>query len=145
MLDNISDRASQVKNLCRAALEYRRRDWSVIPTSGKKARFEWKTYQKELPDPDLVHDWFSGQDSNIDGIGVICGPVSGGLAVRDFDRLDAYRHWHPLKALRRVGPQHARDLGLRAEVDCTEASKRATPRSVDIREGVGYSGMQRGV
>src|SRR5262245_29670571 len=23
--------------------------------------------------------------------------------------------------LRRVGPQHARDLGLRAEVDCTEA------------------------
>ena len=33
--------------------------------------------------------------------------------------------------LRRVGPQHARDLGLRAEVDCTEASKRATPRSAD--------------
>jgi hypothetical protein len=32
-----------------------------------------------------------------------------------------------------VGPQHARDLGLRAEVDCTEASKSATPRSSDIR------------
>src|SRR5262245_35378664 len=30
-------------------------------------------------------------------------------------------------------------------VDCTEASKSATPRSSDIREGVGYSGMQRGV
>jgi hypothetical protein len=29
--------------------------------------------------------------------------------------------------LRRVGPQHARDLGLRAEVDCTEASKSAAP------------------
>jgi len=44
-----------------------------------------------------------------------------------------------------VGPEHARHLGLRAEVDCTEASKNATPRSADIREGVGYSGMQRGV
>jgi hypothetical protein len=50
----------------------------------------------------------------------------------------------PFGNLRRcVGSQHARDLGLRAEVDCTEASKSATPRSADIREGVDYSGMQR--
>jgi hypothetical protein len=47
--------------------------------------------------------------------------------------------------LRCVGPQHAQDLGLRAEIDCTEARKSATPRSADIREGVGYSGMQRGI
>src|SRR5262249_3049974 len=50
----------------------------------------------------------------------------------------------PRKMHRRVGPQRARDFGLGAEVDCTEASKSATPRSDDIREDVGYSAMQRG-
>ncbi len=35
--------------------------------------------------------------------------------------------------------------GMRTEVDCTEASKRVTPRSADIRKGVGYPRTQRGV
>jgi hypothetical protein len=34
------------------------------------------------------------------------------------------------------------DFGLRAEADCTEARKSATPRSSDIRESVGYSGCE---
>jgi hypothetical protein len=45
------------------------------------------------------------------------------------------------KSPRRVGPQRAVDFGLRAEVDWTGARKSATPRSADIRESVGYSGM----
>ena len=44
--------------------------------------------------------------------------------------------------LRGCGPERAGDLVLRAEVERTSARKCATPRSADIREGVGYSGMQ---
>jgi hypothetical protein len=47
--------------------------------------------------------------------------------------------------LRRVGPPRAGDICLRTLVDWTEGRKGATARSADIREGVGYSRMQRGV
>jgi hypothetical protein len=65
--------------------------------------------------------------------------------VESVPRWSARRSHRPKQLLRCVGPQHARDLSLRAEVDCTEASKSATSSLPDIREGVGYSGMQRGV
>lgn len=48
-------------------------------------------------------------------------------------------------ARRRVQPKQVPEFGLLAPGDGTEASKNTTPRSANIREGVGYSGMQRGV
>jgi len=85
-------------DLWSAALDYLRRGWSVVATCGKKPRFEWKPFQRERAHPDLVRDWFGGRFTDIDGIGVICGPVSGGLTIRDFDDADAYQRWtraHP--------------------------------------------------
>jgi len=44
----------------------------------------------------LLREWFS--DGRYEGLGVILGPVSGGLACRDFDATDAYDAWakqHP--------------------------------------------------
>jgi hypothetical protein len=85
-------------DLLTAALHYRRRGWSVVPVHGKKGRFAWKQFQKQAASPALVRDWFCGRFDGITGVGVICGPVSGGLTCRDFDDAGAYRSWadsHP--------------------------------------------------
>ncbi len=87
------DKRTQLAELLAAALDYSRRGFSIIPTRTKKARFSWKSFQSERANPDLVRDWFGGRFTDIDGIAVICGPISGGLAIRDFDKPDAYSGW----------------------------------------------------
>jgi Bifunctional DNA primase/polymerase, N-terminal len=79
-------------NLC-AALDYQLRGWSVIPIkAGTKepALKAWKPFQAERADEATVRGWFAKSDK---GVALVCGAVSGGLAVRDFDRLDAYDQW----------------------------------------------------
>jgi hypothetical protein len=49
----------------------------------------------------------------------------------------------PRKMRRRAGPERAGHFSLRAEVDCTDASKSATPRPADYRESVDSSGTPR--
>jgi hypothetical protein len=75
------------------ALAGRHRGWSIIPTVGKRARFSWRDCQTSPAPEDLLRDWFGGRWGGITGLAVICGRVSGGLAVRDFDRADAYHRW----------------------------------------------------
>jgi hypothetical protein len=56
----------------------------------------WKRYQLRRPSRKVRQDWFKRRD--VGGLAVIHGPVSGGLAVRDFDRRSAYQRWaqrHP--------------------------------------------------
>src|SRR6266851_9747348 len=80
------------------ALEYHRRGLAVIPTSGKKARFDWKQFQRERPIEGMLHDWFGRLSEGTTGLAVVLGKVSGMLAVRDFDQSDAYDGWaksHP--------------------------------------------------
>lgn len=80
------------------ALTYTRWGWSIIPIRfrGKEpAVRSWKTYQSQPPVESQVQRWFS---TNWKNIAVILGPVSGGLACRDFDKIEAYRQWvkkHP--------------------------------------------------
>jgi hypothetical protein len=91
--------AEKCKTLLDAALAYTRRGLSIIPTRAKKPRFRWKQYQRERAHADLMRDWFgSGRFDDIHGIAVVCGPVSGGLSIRDFDDAETYHRWagaHP--------------------------------------------------
>src|SRR5262249_1652377 len=64
---------------------------AVIPVDGKKAKGQWKPFQKRRPDSETLRKLFS-QDG-ITGLAVITGAVSGGLAIRDFDDSDAYITW----------------------------------------------------
>ena len=78
-----------------AALEYRRRGWSIIPIAADTKKpprgFRWKQYQKRPPTEDELREWFAHRDDL--GLAVIFGEVSGGLACRDFDDLPSYRRW----------------------------------------------------
>lgn len=60
---------------------------AVVPTHfGEKspALQSWTQYEKERPSIEEIEKWFKGDYR--DGLGIICGKVSGGLEVLDFDK-----------------------------------------------------------
>ena len=75
------------------ALAYHKRGWCVLPMRhGKKApACSWKQYQSTRPDEDTLGRLFDRDD--LDGLGVLAGPISGGLVCRDFDVQDSYDEW----------------------------------------------------
>ena len=83
------------------ALEYHRRGWSIIPIKAgtkKPAIRSWKQYQTKRPTEAQIRMRFSKGNN---GIAVVVGEVSNGLACRDFDTMDEYRQWaqkHPALA-----------------------------------------------
>ncbi len=89
--------------LLEAALDCLHRGWAVIPIGADKvATVKWSRFQKTPPRPRTVHQWF--KNDMVQGVGIICGPVSGGLVVRDFDKVSAYEGW------RQLHPELARSL-----------------------------------
>lgn len=88
-----------------AAVEYAKRGWSVVPVKGDKrpAVLSWKQYQKHATKPEDAAAWF-GRVKGVEGVGIVLGAVSGGLAVRDFDDAGAYGRWAT------AHPQHAKTL-----------------------------------
>ncbi len=60
-----------------------------IPHGQKHPRIPWKRFQGEGATTQVLEELFAEET----GIGVICGAVSGNLAVLDFDNTDAYRYW----------------------------------------------------
>jgi Bifunctional DNA primase/polymerase, N-terminal len=77
--------------LLTAALAYATRGWSIIPVIGKKAAGGWKRLQKQAAEQAELRKMFA--KPGVTGIAVILGTVSGGLAVRDFDCVEAYDAW----------------------------------------------------
>lgn len=65
---------------------------SVLPIGKEKkpAVKVWKQFQTVAPDVATIESWFGVPRT---GLGIILGPVSGDLVVRDFDNVDAYRAW----------------------------------------------------
>ena len=55
----------------------------VRPDGTKAPASVWKRYQQRRPTGDQVRDWFTRGD--YDGLGVICGAVSGGLELLEFE------------------------------------------------------------
>lgn len=80
-----------------AAMDYRSRGLSVIPTKGKRPTIRaWKPYAAAPASEVELREWFGSEKP--DGLAVICGPVSGNLCVRDFDEMESYNRWasaHP--------------------------------------------------
>ncbi len=81
------------------ALAYSADGISVIPIGNEKkpAIRGWKEYQARRADERQIRQWFA-TGKGIQGIGIVCGSVSGNLAVRDYDESSAYDGWrasHP--------------------------------------------------
>ena len=96
----VSIRQTQPTNnapsLLDAALDFAARRWSIIPTIGKRAAGRWKPFQEQPADEPTLRRMFARK--GINGLAVILGIASGGLACRDFDAADAYHRWaadHP--------------------------------------------------
>jgi hypothetical protein len=72
------------KSILDWALEYYDAGLCVIPLKPDKRPTlkSWRDYQKTRPTREEVKEWFSSGSPNI---GIICGAVSGNLAVVDFD------------------------------------------------------------
>jgi hypothetical protein len=65
--------------------------WSVLAVNGKRAVTSWSLFQRQHPsDADLADQFADGAAT---GLAVIGGSVSDNLAIRDYDRDDAYRRW----------------------------------------------------
>jgi len=79
------------------ALFYYQRGWSVIPvTSGNKKQpaVPWTKYQSLRADESQLRRWFDpAYGGQFTRIGIVLGPVSGRLAVRDFDIGERYDEW----------------------------------------------------
>ena len=77
------------KAMLEAALAYRRMGWSVIPVGrNKRPLIAWKRFQLQLASEAQIRQWFTEYpDANV---AVIFGAVSGNLACRDFDTLEAW-------------------------------------------------------
>jgi len=75
------------------ALAYHQLGFSVIPIAAKTKRsaVPWKRYQTKRPQPSTIRKWFGkGIPRNL---AIVCGPVSSGLCVRDFDAEGSYERW----------------------------------------------------
>ena len=57
----------------------------------KRPAFPWIRYQTVRPPRPLVRRWFSDRPSA--NLGLLCGAISGGLVVLDFDSHAEYRGW----------------------------------------------------
>lgn len=68
----------------------------VLPTHfGEKrpAMASWTEYQDRLPADRELQNWFR-PEANREGIGIVCGDISGGLEVIDFDQQAAeFENW----------------------------------------------------
>jgi len=80
-----------IGTLLDSALVYASRGLSILPVAGKQAIGLWKPFQSRRADETTLRRLFARK--GITGLAVITGEVSGGLAVRDFDQVDAYRAW----------------------------------------------------
>ena len=70
-----------------AVNDYTSMGYSVIPVGpDKRPLVTWAEYQERRPTKDELRAWFGGDEPP--SVGIVCGTVSGGLAVVDLDDLD---------------------------------------------------------
>ncbi|HVS37791.1 MAG TPA: bifunctional DNA primase/polymerase [Gemmataceae bacterium] len=76
------------------ALAYARAGLSVIPIARDGSRAppsRWKRFQTERADEQQLRRWFDLAEAP--GLAIVCGEVSGGLEVIDFDEPASYPAW----------------------------------------------------
>lgn len=79
------------------------------PDGSKRPIDAWARWQSERPDADQMRRWY-GDDGRQGGIGFVCGAVSGGLELFEFDDRATYEEFI----------EAARGVGLRELVDRIE-------------------------
>jgi hypothetical protein len=74
------------------AMEYSDRGWSIVPIGADKVAVgKWRAAQTARPSAaELVR---RVSRPGVTGLAAMGGAVSGGLALRDFDRAESYRTW----------------------------------------------------
>jgi hypothetical protein len=104
-----------------AALAYASRGWSIVPVTGKCAAGRWRPCQKRTPDHSTLRRLLARP--GVTGLAVVTGAVSGGLAVRDYDQIDAYLAWagaHPEDANRLPTVRTARGFHVYGRLDAED-------------------------
>ena len=62
-----------------------------VRKGSKQPSIKWEAFQSRLPTAEERRRWWDG---NLERqLAIVCGPVSDGLACRDFDEADAYHRW----------------------------------------------------
>ena len=82
-------------DLLAVARHYVKAGLSVIPVradGSKASAIKWGEFQERLPEPDELAKWFAPHRPV--GVAVVCGKVSGNLAVMDFESDIAWQRWH---------------------------------------------------
>lgn len=79
------------------AVYYHSLGWSVVPVKDGEVKIpavSWMRYQSERADETQLRRWFDPAcGGRFTRIGIVLGPVSGRLAVRDFDIGERYDEW----------------------------------------------------
>lgn len=135
-----------------AATQYLAAGLSVIPleVKGKRPAFnllprcsitgkpKWEEYQKRLPTEEELATWFGREGHNV---GVVCGSVSQGLVVVDFDLVQSFDEWCAQDLERWLMPTvetaHGRHVYVRV-VDKIIGNHRNQSRKIDLRGEGGY-------
>lgn len=96
-MDVMKTRSAQRCEVHRYASFYLAGGCSIIPIrlDGSKAPAlaSWKEYQQRRATPAELERWFLDADH---GIGLVCGAISGGLEVIDFDAGELFEPWFRL-------------------------------------------------
>jgi hypothetical protein len=91
-----------VGTLLQIARCYRAAGLSVVPVladgSKRPALDSWDPFKERLATDAEMELWFGSGE--VVGVGIVCGKVSGGLEVFDFDSRDAWEKWKQLSAVR---------------------------------------------
>lgn len=69
---------------------------SVFPLApgSKRPLVKWQEYEIRHPTDEEVASWWGGEGSKNNNIAVVCGHVSGGLVIQDFESEAAYRQFY---------------------------------------------------
>jgi len=121
------------------ALKYLDMGLSVIPIlpGTKRPAVEWGEFQRRPPTVKKVEEWFSRSMN----VATVCGRVSGGLTVLDFDKPESFEKFFPrwkelLKATPIVQTARGIHVWLRSERPCR--SFKIPELQLDVKGEGGY-------
>lgn len=88
----ISNIGIQNENCANILRTLQKQGISAIPLNGKRPSFalKWKQYQHRLPSTTILDTW---SRQKVTSYGIICGRISGGIVVIDFDCPDLYQYF----------------------------------------------------
>lgn len=87
-----SNTLSEIESCANILKTLQQQGISAIPLNGKRPHhsIKWKQYQFALPRSQVIEDW---SKQSIVSYGVICGRISAGIFVIDFDCIDLYENF----------------------------------------------------